>query len=190
MAVYIALLRGVNVGGSKVILMADLKKVFENAAFAKVKTYIQSGNVVFVSEKKNVNEIENTIKEATKSRFKFDIEVIVLSLSGLEKIVAKNPFNEKKLEKGERIYFTMLLKKPWSENIAEFYKTKKDVTKKSVGDDFEIIDRAVYTLCRHGWSNSPFNSNAVVKYLKVDTTARNLETMKKLVEMGKTIDEI
>jgi uncharacterized protein (DUF1697 family) len=181
--VYIALLRGINVGGSKVILMADLKKAFEKLDFSKVQTYIQSGNVVFASEKKSTAELENAIKTAIKSRFKFEVEVLVLGLDELERIVMKNPFDENKLKTGERIYFTILSQKASKEKTIALHAVKSSV------DEFEIAERTVYVLCRKGYAKSAFNNGSIEKILKIIATSRNLETMKKLVKIGKGVEK-
>lgn len=180
MPVYISLIRGINVGGSKVILMADLKKVFENSGFSEVKTYIQSGNVVFRSEKKNPQELEDIIKGAIKVSFKFEVGVAVISLDELEKMIEKNPYHKVKLKGGERIYLTVLSGKPVKQNVAALHSTKKG------DDEVELIDRTAYVLCRKGYTKSPFNNNAIEKLLGVSATTRNLETMMKLVEIGKS----
>jgi len=187
MGVYVSLLRGINVGGSKVILMDDLKKVFEKLGFSKVKTLIQSGNVVFVAEKKNPSMLQEMIRDGIRNRFKFDVEVLVFSLDEFEKIVEKNPFDERKLKSSGRIHLTMLFEKPHKERVAAFYEAKNNVPKESVSDDFEVIGSTVYTLCRNGWAKSPFSGSVILKFLKVDATTRNLDTMKKLVEIGKNI---
>lgn len=188
MSVYSALLRGINVGGSKVILMDDLKKTLEKSGLSNVRTYIQSGNVVFASEEKNTADLEGTIRTSIKDRFKFDVSILVLGLDELEKIIKKNPFGENNIKKSVRIHLTLLLQKPSKERVAELAGLKKNFLKTSRdGDDFEMIDRTIYVLCRNGWAQSPFNSSVTEKILKVDTTSRNLDTMNKLVEIGKSI---
>lgn len=167
--------------GRKIILMADLKKVYEKSGFSEVKTYIQSGNVVFTSQKKSVSELEEMIKAAIKNRFKFDVEILVLGLDELAEIVKKNPFSEYKLKTGERIYFTILSGKPAKEKVAELTMMKNSI------DDFEIIGRTVYLLCRKGYAKSAFGNNFIEKILKAHGTTRNIETMKKLVEIGKSL---
>ncbi len=67
MTLYIALLRGINVGGHKVIKMADLKRVFESIGLKQVKTYIQSGNIVFESEE-GINFLKDRIQSEIKKR--------------------------------------------------------------------------------------------------------------------------
>ena len=181
MNVYIALLRGINVGGRKVILMADLKRVFENLGFPKVTTYIQSGNVIFRSEKKSELELENRINSGIKRSFHFDVKVIVKDLNEIAEIVRRNPFQEKELKPGEKIYFTLLYQKPANERITDLNKTRNDI------DGFQVIDRTVYILCRKGYGKTLYNKNFIEKVLKVDATSRNLETMKKLTEIGNSL---
>ncbi len=186
--VYIALLRGINVGGNKIVMMADLKKVFEKLGFGNVKTYIQSGNVVFSGDKKREGEIEESVKAAIEKRFKFKAEVMVLSLDELEEMVEKTPFHEDKLAKGGRIHFTLLFEKPAKENIVALAELRRSITRSSPdGDELEIIGRTIYVLCQKGWSKSPLNSSVTEKILGVGTTSRNVDTMKKLLEMGKEI---
>lgn len=186
MAVYISLLRGINVGGSKIILMDDLKDIFEKLGFEKVKTHIQSGNVVFLGEKKAPQNFERIIKEGIRRSSGLEVDVVVLEFSELKKMIAKNPFDEKKSD-GGRIYFTVLMENPPKGRTAELYNLKKTNSESDSSDDFELIGRTVYVLCRDGWSKSPFNSGTTEKILKVNTTSRNLETMKKLAEIASGI---
>ncbi|MBH0334023.1 cytoplasmic protein, partial [Bacillus thuringiensis] len=76
MTLYIALLRGINVGGHKVIKMADLKRVFESIGLKQVKTYIQSGNIVFESEE-GINFLKDRIQSEIKKEFDFDVPVML-----------------------------------------------------------------------------------------------------------------
>ncbi len=181
MPVYFSLLRGINVGGNKVVLMNDLKKMFEKLGFSKVKTFIQSGNVVFLTRKKSSSELEEIIKAAIKERFKFEVGVLVLALDELEEIVDKNPFDKTKLKTGELIYLTVLSKEPAKEKVGELIKIKNSI------DSFEVIDRTVYLLCRKGYTKSAFNNNSIEKILKVSATTRNIDTMTKLLELGRAI---
>lgn len=182
MPVYISLLRGINVGGQKIIPMVDLRNTFESIGFSNVKTHIQSGNVAFASRRKNLREMENDVKAAIKKRFGFDVGVTVLGLIDLEKIVSMNPFGKEKLKSGERIYLTVLSGRPYSERIVGLRRIKDGV------DKIQVIDTTVYVLCRKGYTMSPFNNNAIEKTLQVGATTRNLETMEKLVEIGRGLD--
>lgn len=74
MTIYIALLRGINVGGHKVIKMADLKQMFESIGLKQVKTYIQSGNIVFESDE-NIRFLKERIQSEIKITFGYDVSV-------------------------------------------------------------------------------------------------------------------
>ncbi|HEY9166943.1 MAG TPA: DUF1697 domain-containing protein [Candidatus Kryptonia bacterium] len=178
MAVYISLLRGINVGGNKIVPMSDLEGMFGQLGFSDVTTYIQSGNIVFKSGKKSVLELEKKISAAIKTRFGFQVDVLVLSLDDLKKMMEKNPFTDNKLKTGERIYFTIMSDKVKSETVASLNHPK------GAGDDFKVIGRVAYLLCRTGYSKTVFNNNYIEKILKVTATTRNLETLSKLVEIG------
>lgn len=186
MKTYIALLRGINVGGNKIIPMADLKRVFEKLGFDDVKTYIQSGNVVFGSPKKEPSRLEQVITEGINKHFGIDVKNIVLSKEELEKIIERNPFRQRKTDGDGRIYFTMMMDSPSRERLPALEGIKKEIAMASgTEDDFRVVGRTIYVLCRNGWSKSPFNSSTTEKILKVDTTSRNLETIEKLIAIAR-----
>ncbi len=95
MKTYIALLRGINVSGKNKILMADLKVLFQKLDFTNVKTYIQSGNVVFTSDKKKAL-LSQFIEKAIKKEFHLEIPVIILTKTEIESVVKNNPYLKEK----------------------------------------------------------------------------------------------
>lgn len=88
---YISLLRGINVGGNNIIRMADLKSAFEKMGFEGVKTYIQSGNVIFNSEEKDFLKLENLIEKQLSEQFGYVSKVVVISCEQLENTVKNAP---------------------------------------------------------------------------------------------------
>lgn len=80
MNTYIALLRGINVGGNKIIKMQELKAMFEALKYEHVRTYIQSGNVVFESEGASASGLAGTISQRIQETFGFEVPVIIRSL--------------------------------------------------------------------------------------------------------------
>ncbi len=88
---YLALLRGINVGGKNIIRMTDLKACFEGIGCADVATYIQSGNVVFRSAERDALELERTIEKALSARFRYSSRVVVLTFKSLDHIVKHAP---------------------------------------------------------------------------------------------------
>jgi uncharacterized protein (DUF1697 family) len=91
MAHYAALLRGVNVGGNAIVKMKDLKSALEDAGLRNVRTYINSGNLVFESTKKDVRALEKLAAEAIRERCGVACAVVVKSASEYEAIVRALP---------------------------------------------------------------------------------------------------
>ena len=108
---YLALLRGINVGGKNIIKMADLKASFEEMGFSNVVTYIQSGNVLFQCEQKDKLELTAMIEKGLSKRFNFEAKVVVISQKELAAIVKSAPEGFGKEEKKFR-YDVIFLKEP------------------------------------------------------------------------------
>lgn len=88
---YIALLRGINISGKNKVSMAELKQGFENLNYAEVKTYLNSGNVVFSSDEADTIKTTRRIEEMIKNQFRLDIPVFVISKEELEDILHHAP---------------------------------------------------------------------------------------------------
>ena len=88
---YIALLRGVNISGKNKVSMAQLKQLFEDLDYKEVKTYLNSGNVIFSSDEDDISKITSIIEEMIKNHFNLDIPVFVISKEELEDILDHAP---------------------------------------------------------------------------------------------------
>lgn len=108
---YLALLRGINVGGKNIIKMADLKAGFDAMGFSDVKTYIQSGNVLFQSDEKDKAELTTMIEKGLSRRFNFEVKVVVVSQKELTAIIRAAPEGFGEDEKKFR-YDVIFLKEP------------------------------------------------------------------------------
>lgn len=179
MKTYIALLRGINVSGQKKIKMADLKQTLENSGLQNVKTYIQSGNIVFDSEITETDVLQDKIHNTILNDFTFEVPVLVKTSNQLEKILKANPFADEVEE--NRLYFVLLKKSPEQSLVNEFNEVN------FVNEDFNITNACVYLCCKKGYGNAKLNNNLVERKLKVQATTRNLKTMQKLVEITKNI---
>ena len=89
--IYIALLRGINVGGQKAVKMKDLIKIFESLNFNNASTYLQSGNIIFEYDTTDPAVLENQIEKALNTYYGFEIKVVVRTKNELEKIISGNP---------------------------------------------------------------------------------------------------
>lgn len=177
MKTYIALLRGINVSGQKKIKMADLKQALENSGLQNVKTYIQSGNIVFDSEITETDLLQDKIYSAVLNDFTFEVPVLVKTSNQMEQILVANPFADE--VETNRLYFVLLKKSPEQSLVDEFNELN------FVNEDFNITKACVYLCCKKGYGNAKLNNNLLERKLKVQATTRNLRTMQKLVEMTK-----
>jgi uncharacterized protein (DUF1697 family) len=90
---YVALLRGINVGGNTIISMATLKECFEKLGYKNVKTYINSGNVIFQSTVKDPRELEKQIEKLIRDNFTLDVMVVTRSYDEMNKVIKAIPKN-------------------------------------------------------------------------------------------------
>ena len=95
MTKFVAFLRGINVGGKNIIKMADLKACFEKNNFQNISTFIQSGNVLFESDPKNIQELENTLEKILSKQFSYKSTILVRSESQINDVVENVPKNWK-----------------------------------------------------------------------------------------------
>ncbi len=175
MKTYIALLRGINVGGHKKILMADLRLLLESLGFKDVQTYIQSGNVIFRSHSEaSAKECSENISEAIKKKYGFKVPVLVKKATELNEILLKCPFSDKKQEKS---YFILLKECPSQECI----KITSDFSHPN--EEFHIEEDCVFIYYSEGAGKAKMGVNFFENKLKVKATARNYRTMVKLLSM-------
>ena len=171
---YIALLRGINVGGHKKIFMADLKMLFEKLGFKNVQTYIQSGNVIFQADDANKTKMEGKIKDQLLDDYGYDVTVLVKTPSEIRLILNDCPFDKNKKENS---YFTLLHTSPKAESIELTNKISYP------NEEFFITNNCIYFYSSVGYGNVKFNNNLIEKKLGVSSTSRNFRTLNKLLQM-------
>lgn len=172
---YIIFLRGINVGGQKKIKMIDLRTSLKKAGFKDIQTYIQSGNLVILSNNTDFSVLEKNIYNAILKDFGFKVPILITTAQELSEILVAIPFKE---VEEKNLYFTMLHQFPKDEMIKEFnalqFKT----------EDFKLIDKCVYLNCKEGAGKAKLNNNLIEHKLKVIATTRNLRTMRKMIELA------
>lgn len=178
MKTYVALLRGINVGGHKKIKMVDLKEMFNKMGLKDVVTYIQSGNVVFKSSITKTSELEEKINKSIAKTFSFEVPVLVKTYEALKSIFDKNPFTETADIENKRIYFALLKETPQPEFKVAFQ------NENFPGELFVVAEDCVYLNYALGAGKAKLSNNLIERKLKVSATARNYNTMVKLLEMS------
>ena len=175
MYTYIVLLKGINVGGHKKVPMADLRELLSKLRFNDVKTYIQSGNVILKSTEKNVQKVESTIRDALLNHFGFEVNVLAKTPKDLQRIFNGSPFSD---EQKMKSYFMMLHKTPPTDLV------KIASEKQYEGEDYFINNDCIYYFCAKGFGKSKFNANLFERKLETFITARNYNTMVKLIALS------
>lgn len=179
MTKYISILRGINVGGKRKILMADLKELYQSLGFENIITYIQSGNVIFEAKKKNGQLVfAQKITEAIFKKYGFEVPVIIRSVDEIKNIISINPFLNKDGVQVENLCVTFLSDIPVTENL------EKINTYNYSPDLFHIIDDNAFIFVAGKYHQSKLTNNFFEKKLNVSATTRNWKTVKKLLELS------
>jgi len=154
--------------------MADLKDLCETLGLEDVRSYIQSGNLIFTSDKIN-SELEENLEKAIADKFGFDVPVIVRSAEELQNSIDKNPFFDEDTDI-DRLHLTFLKEKPTKENL------ETTLTYNYEPDKFKIDGKDVFIFCTGKYHQSKLTNDFFEKKLKKRATTRNWKTVLKLYE--------
>ena len=179
MTIYIALLRGINVGGHKIIKMADLKQLLETMGLSKVKTYIQSGNVVFESNEE-ADKLCQRIEQQINTTFGFPVPVILRTSKEWEQIIDNCPYPVETLLEGESVHLTLLSEIPSQEALNQLTKFQSDI------DQYHVQGKEIYLFFRQSFRDSKLPLQ--FQKLGVSSTIRNWKTTVKLATMTKAME--
>lgn len=179
MTTYIALLRGINVGGNKIIKMLDLKAMFQTLGFENVRTYIQSGNVVFESDEGSESLLTGVIERKIHEVFGFEVSVMIRTLAEMEEVITNNPFQLTEPEAFKKWYVSFLPAEPSAEALDKLR------TYENGPDKVCFVGREMYILYEVSVSQSPLFKVPFDRILGMTITARNWNTVNKLAAMGR-----
>ncbi len=161
--------------------MADLIDIYEKLGFSNVITYIQSGNIIFDSNKKeDQKELGQRIEQAINKAYDFDVPVIVRTVQEIENTLAINPFFKKQEVDIERLHLTFLADIPSLEKLEKLKNTDFP------SDKFKIIGNNVFIYCSGKYSDSKLTNKFFESKLKITATTRNWKTVIKLNEIAAT----
>jgi uncharacterized protein (DUF1697 family) len=173
---YIALLRGINVGGNTMVKMADLKASFENLGFTNVVTYINSGNIAFDTTKTSEARLVSKLEAAVEALCQRKVQVMVRERSAIPDILANNPF-EGEYESHKEMH-VLFLRDPIPPSKVEELRAGAPA-----GERFEVKGREIYCHLPQGVADSYLGRGQFEKKLKISITARNWRTVEKLAEL-------
>jgi uncharacterized protein (DUF1697 family) len=178
---YVAFLRGINVGGHKLIKMTELAAIFSSLKLSNVKTYIVSGNVLFDSNEKDRAKLTRKIEQGLHKSLGFEVDVILRTVAELQAMMDQDPFKTSKAGADVKKYVTFL---------AENHTSKMKLPFRSPKKDWEIVylnPREVFVVAypvkgRYGESMALIEK----EFGKASTTTtRNWNTVSKIVALAK-----
>jgi uncharacterized protein (DUF1697 family) len=176
---FISILRGINVGGSRSIPMAELKTLYEALNFKRVTTYIQSGNVIFKCDE--VAGLSLRIENKIRERYNYEVPVILRTLDEMKEILKRNPYIKEEGIHQDKLHVTFLKEYPHPELI------DKIKTNGYENDRFVVEANEVFLYCPNGYGRTKLTNSFFESKLKVVATTRNWNTVNKLVELGDAI---
>ena len=178
MTTWIALFRGINVGGNNILPMKELKILLEKIGCSDVETYIQSGNVVLTCSRGDATRLAGLISKAIQDRYDFEPKVLLLTIEKLAETVRSNPFPEA-VDNPKSLHVFFLETQPRSAD----FNAMNDIKAKS--ESFSLIGEAFFLHAPDGVGRSRLAAKAE-KLLGVSATGRNWRTVMKVLEMAKS----
>lgn len=176
---YVALLRGINVGGKNKLPMKELKAIFLDAGCSDVDTFIQSGNVVFRAPAALAKRLPRAVADAVSGRFGLRVPVVMRSAEELRRAVDANPFVAASLD-SDLLHIAFLVDAPKPAQVAALDPNR------SPADRFEVRGRDVYLYFPNGVSGSKLTNDYLDSRLGTTSTLRNWRTTLKLLELAES----
>lgn len=180
--VFVALLRGINVGGNNMIRMSSLKASFESMGFKDVNTYINSGNIIFRSKERDARKLERNIERMLSKEYQLECKVVVRSFSEIASLVENLPKNWG-VDEQWRHNVMYLRHSIDSADILNLLEVKKDIEEVIYCPGTLLWSVRVSDVTRTSMNKLPG------KKMFQDVTVRNFNTTKKLYELMKKMCE-
>ena len=183
MPVLISMLRGVNVGSHHRIQMDELRALYKSLKLEDPHTYIQSGNVIFQTKEKNAEAIGKRIQDAIERKFGFRPEVILRTIGEMRQAIAANPFAKREGIEPGKLLVTFLAAEPGAEahaNVAQLNTRHPE--------ELHLVGRELYIYFPNGAGKSKLPWSSVEKMLKTTGTARNFNSVCKMLEMAEELE--
>jgi uncharacterized protein (DUF1697 family) len=170
---YVAFLRGINVGGHKIIKMEDLRRMLESHGYLNVATFIQSGNAILETPGADSGKLEKELQAKLARSLGYEVEIFLRTIGEVRKIAAKSPFQE---DKNSTVYVAFLREKP-DRNAAEALMALQNKI-----DQFSIQGRDVFWFHHRDRGETKFTNNRLEKILDMPATMRNMTSIRKIAE--------
>jgi uncharacterized protein (DUF1697 family) len=178
MSKYISMLRGINVGGQKRLPMEIVKEIYQAEGFRSVKTYLQSGNVVFESGENDLSKLTSDIEKRIQQTCGYQVEVFIRFPVEFKRILQNNPFLKDQRVEQSKLHVTFLYQVP----AASAW--EKIITPAGSADVFAPGTQEIYLHCPNGYGRSKLSNSFFERKLGVVATTRNWNTVRAMYRLS------
>ncbi|HUC52495.1 MAG TPA: DUF1697 domain-containing protein [Candidatus Cybelea sp.] len=182
MTVVISMLRGVNVGGHNKIKMQALRALYESLKLREAQTYVQSGNVIFRTDERDMAGLGKRIEDGIEKKFGFRPDVILRTAAEMREVVARNPFAKRRGIEPGKLLVSFLGSKPREEGREKVQQMKCDP------EELRMEGRELYIYFPNGMGRSKLPWATLGKILETPATGRNWNSVTKMLEMAKEME--
>jgi len=182
MPVVVSLLRAVNVGGRNLIKMEALRTLYDSLGLRDAQTYVQSGNVVFRSDARDIGRLSAKIESAIEDSFGFRPAVISRSTAELREVITRNPFAARRDIEPNKLLVTFLSGAPTREARTSALHIE------CAPEELRMESRELYIYFANGMARPKLSVALLEKKLQVQGTGRNWNTVQKLLEMAEAME--
>jgi uncharacterized protein (DUF1697 family) len=182
MAVIISMLRGVNVGGHNKIKMDALRALYESLKLRDAQTHVQSGNVIFRTDERDISRLTKRIEDGIERKFGFRPDVILRTAAEMRDVVARNAFAKRRGIEPNKLLVTFLASDPGAEAREKVLQIKCDP------EELRIEGQELYIYFPNGIGRSKLSLAALERALKTTGTGRNWNSVTKMLEMAEKLE--
>jgi len=182
MGVIISMLRGVNLGPHNRVKMEQLRRLYVSLKLQEPQTYVQSGNVIFRTDERDLIRLTKRIESAIEKEFGFQSDVVLRSTVELREVIARNPFAKRRGIEPSKLLVVFLANEPGAEARASLLRI--DTKPK----ELRIDGRELYIYFPNGQAGPKMSWAAVNKALGTPGTGRNWNSVMKMLEMAEKLE--
>ena len=158
--------------------MAELSSLYTSLGLVDVRTYVQSGNVLFTSMEGDASRLAHGIEKEIERVFGFSVPVFMRQPKDFQRIIANNPFLKRRNEDPAWLYVTFLYSPPPASRLSNLALPGED------GDEFYVGDQEIFLFCPNGYGRTKLSNTFFERKLHVTATTRNWKTVNALYEMA------
>jgi uncharacterized protein (DUF1697 family) len=178
MTICISLLRGINVGAQKRMSMETLRGIYVDLGFMNVRSYVQSGNVVFESQAVNRSELVECIQGRIEQTCGYQVEVFIRHPDELHRILTGNPFLTVRKEDPNKLHVSFYYQAPSESMLGKL------AALSGTADELALGEMAVYIFCPNGYGKTKLSNSFFERKLGIPVTTRNWNTVNALYKMA------